>query len=276
MKPNQIWFDTSRNDLRVWIDAKLQLATAKGGSHQRTGFFRDIPLFYLPPQSAYPMGWTSFHWNDLVGKFHVDFDFWIALEAARLGLVQERPDEILAPLRVEFPLASEVVFFGGSFDPWHEGHASCLKLLPLDKKLIICPDRNPQKPIKEVKNIVTHVMDLTQKIKASSLRPLHIHPGFLLLNDKNPTISWVLRSKQRRPDLRISLLMGYDSFKGLPQWIKGHDLLKLLHCVYVVSRLETEDDKKRDLKLIRDIAPDLKVDFLGHHDHEDKSSTQLR
>ena len=276
MRPNQIWFDTSKQELRVWIDAKLQLATARGGPPQRAGFFRDIPLFFLSPESAHPMGWTSFHWKDLVGKFRVDPDFWISLEAARLGLLQDRPEQILAPLRVEFPLASEVVFFGGSFDPWHEGHASCVDLLPKDKKLIICPDRNPQKPLKEIKNVATHFSELSHQIRSSCQRSIHIHPGFFLMTDKNPTVTWVLRALHRRPDLRISLLMGYDSFRTLPQWIKAHDLLKLLHCVYVVSRLESDDDQIKDLALIKEINQELDVVFLGHHKHEDKSSTKIR
>lgn len=184
MKPNQLWFDTSRDDLRIWVDSKLQLAQAKGSSAQRTGFFRDIPLFVLPPSSAHPLGWTSFHWKDLLGKFHLEPDFWISLEAARLGLVLERPEQILAPLRIEFPLACEVVFFGGSFDPWHEGHASCINLLPRELKLIVAPDRNPQKPLKEIKNLVAHFCELSNQIHKASTRALHIHPGFLLLSEK--------------------------------------------------------------------------------------------
>ncbi len=276
MKPSQLWFDTSRDDLRVWVDSKLQLAQARGSSAQRAGFFRDIPLFILPPSSALPLGWTSFHWKDLVGKFHMEADFWICLEAARLGLVQERADQIHAPLRVEFALASEVVFFGGSFDPWHEGHASCINLLPQHLKLIVAPDRNPLKPIKEIKNLVVHYCELAQQIAQSTSRPYHIHPGFLLLTEKNPTVSWVLRALHRRPDLRVSLLMGYDSFKSLPQWVKTQDLLKLIHCFYVVSRLESEEERAHAEKLIREIHADINVMYLGHHPHEDKSSTAIR
>lgn len=276
MKPSQLWFDTSHDDLRVWVDAKLQLAQAKGSSAQRAGFFRDIPLFTLAPSSAHPMGWTSFHWKDLVGKFQLDADFWISLEASRLGLLQERSEPIHAPLRVEFPFASEVVFFGGTFDPWHEGHASCINLLPAQLKLIVAPDRNPLKPLREIKNVVQLYAELVQQISSSTSRPFHVHPGFLLLTEKNPTVTWVLRTLHRRPDLRVSLLMGHDSFKSLPQWIKAQDLLKLIHCFYVVSRLENEAERIATEKHIRDLHPDISVVYLGHHPHEEKSSTALR
>ncbi len=276
MKPSQLWFDTSRDDLRVWVDSKLQLAQAKGSSAQRAGFFRDIPLFILSPSSAHPMGWTSFHWKDLIGKFHLEPDFWISLEASRLGLVQERAEKIMAPLRVEFPLASEVVFFGGSFDPWHEGHASCMNLLPHALKLIVVPDRNPLKPLKEIKNVVTHFSALSQEISQSTNRAHHIHPGFLFLTEKNPTVSWVLRALHRRPDLRLSLLMGFDSFKSLPQWVKVQDLLKLVHCLYVASRLESDDERLKAERALKEIYPETNVVYLGHHPHEDKSSTKLR
>jgi nicotinic acid mononucleotide adenylyltransferase len=276
LRPNQLWFDTSSPEMRIWVDSHLQLAKARGNSAIRVGFFRDIPLFHLPPESAHPLGWSSFHWHDLIGKFTLEDEFWMALEASRLGLLEERPATILSPLRIEFELASEIVFYAGSFDPWHEGHESCLRLLPEDLRLIVCPDRNPHKPIKEIKNLMTHFITLSKKIRASTSRPLHIHPGFLLRLEANPTISWVFRMRQKRPDLRISLLMGYDAFRSLPQWSKASDLFKLLYKIYVVSRLEEEQEHQSDQEKILHYNPELKIDFLGRHDFEMISSSELR
>ena len=40
--------------------------------------------------------------------------------------------------------SSPVVFFGGSFNPWHDGRQACLDLCP-NKNIVIVPDTNPWK-----------------------------------------------------------------------------------------------------------------------------------
>jgi nicotinic acid mononucleotide adenylyltransferase len=275
LKPNQIWFDTSSAEMKVWVNEKLELATKNGSQVHRTGFYRDIPLFYLNPNSAHSMGWQSYLWYDLIGKFNVEADFWIGLEAARFGLVQERPEKIMAPLRIELEMASEITFYAGSFDPWHEGHASCVTLFPSDKKLIICPDRNPFKPHKEAKSSVQSFLDLKSKIIETTQTKAYIYPGFILQNEKNPTIQWVFRMMNRRPDLRISLLIGYDNFKTISTWTKGDDLIKILSGLYVTSRLEDESDHAIDSSQLKSINPKINITFLGRHNFENISSSDL-
>ncbi|MBY0515824.1 MAG: adenylyltransferase/cytidyltransferase family protein [Bacteriovoracaceae bacterium] len=276
MRPNQFWLDLSKGTLRVWIDEKLQLAQAKGNVSQRVGFYRDTPLFYLPEASAKPMGWISYSWEDLQGKFNLEKDFWMGLEAARLTYINERPEKFLAPLSLEFPLASDVVFFGGTFDPWHQGHRACLEKVPQNLPLIICPDRNPQKPLKRDEDVFTFFNQLKTQIQKSGREKLHIHPGFLLQTELNPTVRWVLRLKHHRPDLRVHLLMGHDSFKSLPTWIQAADLMKLISGLMVVSRLEEDSQHAIDSKWALDQNPNLEIKFMGHHDFEDISSTNLR
>jgi nicotinic acid mononucleotide adenylyltransferase len=276
VKPNQIWFDTSSAEMKVWVNEKLELATMNGSQVHRTGFYRDIPLFYLNPNSAHSMGWQSYLWHDLIGKFNVEADFWIGLEAARFGIVQERPEKITAPLRIELEMASELVFYAGSFDPWHEGHATCVKLFPNDKKLIISPDHNPHKPHKELKSTVSSFLNLRAQIRQSTSSQAYIYPGFILQNEKNPTINWIFRTMHRRPDLRISLLIGYDNFKTILGWTKGHDLIKILTGLYVVSRLENEVDHPKDSQALTAVNPKLQITFLGNHPFEHLSSTKLR
>lgn len=276
MRPSQIWLDLSGLDLRVWVNEKLELATAKGSAVQRVGFFREIPLFHLPPASAHPMGWTSFGWEELTGKFLVDADFWPALEAARLRFLNERSESFTAPLSIEFPLANDVLFYGGTFDPWHDGHGACVELAPTHLPLIVCPDRNPHKTLKD-KEVVPFLCDLKKKLNAyKKNRTLHLHPGFLLKNEPNPTVNWVLRLKRHRPDLRVHLLIGYDSFKNLVSWTNAQDLVKLLSGVMVVSRLENDAAHESDAAWIKSVNPTIEVKFLGHHPHEAVSSTALR
>ena len=275
MKPDQLWLDLSQGDIRLWMGPTLSLAHAKGSSTQRVGFFREIPLFCLPPGSALPMSWTSFSWRDTIGKFGLEEEFWIALEAARFTIFATpvENNNFIPPLAIDFPLASDVVFYGGTFDPWHEGHLACLQLAPAELPLIICPDRNPHKNMR-VGDGIGRYMNLQQQVPQQT--HVHLYPGFLLKEEINPTVNWVLRVKRNRPDLRVHLLMGHDNFAGLASWNQASELMKLISGIYVVARLEPDQDHEKAKDWVLQQNPQMKVNYLGHHLHEDKSSSLLR
>src|SRR5690606_25345137 len=98
----------------------------------------------------------------------------------------------------------------------------------------------------------------------------------MLKPEPNPTVGWVLRLKRHRPDLRVHLLIGYDSFKSLDKWTQAEDLVKLLSGLYVVSRLEDDASHERDAAWCVLHNPNIKIQFVGHHPHEAVSSTKLR
>ena len=50
----------------------------------------------------------------------------------------------------ELEKREELIFFGGSFNPWHAGHSNCLRLMDPHKTIIVVPDHNPFKEL--VKN----------------------------------------------------------------------------------------------------------------------------
>jgi nicotinic acid mononucleotide adenylyltransferase len=276
MRPSQLWLDFSDGELNVWVDAKLQLAHAKGSSTQRVGFFREIPLFTLPTESAYPMGWTSFHWSAIHEKFNLEDDFWPALDAARFTFLEERPERFIPPLEAEISLTSDVIFFGGTFDPWHEGHRACLELAPADMPVIVCPDRNPHKPLKSHDDITTFLLNIREKALRARSKKLFVYGGFLLKNEPNPTIRWILWLKRHRPDIRPYLLIGFDSLEKIATWTDAKDLMKLLSGLMVVSRLEDDEDHAEASRWALEQNPQLKIRFLGHHAFEHLSSTQMR
>ncbi len=169
--------------------------------------------------------------------------------------------------------ASEWIFYGGSFNPWHSGHQTCINLLPEDKTCFIVPDINPQKEPSQFE-LVSRVLEISSK---SRLRPHQfLVPTFLIQNTKNPTIDWVLRLKKYDPHKKISLLLGFDSFEQIPTWIRAEELLNLLSGLYVASRLENEQMRKEAETKIYSIAPNVKITYLGRHNHEHISSTALR
>ena len=169
--------------------------------------------------------------------------------------------------------AQEIVFFGGSFNPWHEGHSACVRLLPKDKALIILPDHNPYKEVVDSKvDVLKELKDIT-----SSLNPnAHVYDEFLKAKRKNPTYYWLEALKRELPRKEFSLLLGFDSFTGIDKWIEAPSLLVLLHKLYVVSRLDNPSAKTEQVKRLKSFNPRLEINFLGGHPYEALSSTEIR
>lgn len=167
----------------------------------------------------------------------------------------------------------EWVFFAGSFNPWHQGHQACLQLLPEDRTCLIMPDRNPEKEFRDL-SVVSTILEISTKARLKKYQ--FLVPTFLLQNKKNPTVEWVERIKEEFPTYKVSLLMGFDSFSKLKTWIRSDDLMPLIHTLYVVSRLEDDEDRRLALDEVHARGFNVNVVFLGKHDFEMLSSTELR
>lgn len=180
--------------------------------------------------------------------------------------------DVLTDINEDFTLhpTGELIFFGGSFNPWHAGHKACLDLLG-DKKCIILPDRNPFKeihnrpPLESYLELISHI----------NLDHHYVNPEFILKNEKNPTYNWMKRTHERSPHTKLGLLMGMDSLETIERWHRADELLQLLSKIYVVSRLENEL-LREDLKERLARYTHLQLHYLGHHPFESLSSTQLR
>jgi nicotinic acid mononucleotide adenylyltransferase len=167
----------------------------------------------------------------------------------------------------------EWVFYGGSFNPWHQGHQACLHLLPEDRTCLIVPDRNPEKDVRDV-NVVSTILEISTKGKFKKSQ--FLVPTFLLQNKKNPTVEWVERLKEEFPTYKVSLLMGFDSFSKLKTWVRSSDLLPKINTLYVVSRLEDDEDRRLALDEVHALGFNVNIVFLGKHDFEMITSTELR
>lgn len=175
-----------------------------------------------------------------------------------------------------YPL-DKITFFGGSFNPWHDGHSICVKRVKQQSPLLIMPDKNPFKEVSSTINPFTEYIKLALKLKAEiNLGSKWIFPGFMLLEDGNPTYRWVKKLKINYPKIEVSLAMGFDSAKDIKDWINSEELLKRLNGIYILSRKETEDHRFALKASLKAINPDLEIHFLGHHKYEDISSTKIR
>lgn len=182
-------------------------------------------------------------------------------------------EEILAKnWPVQAVESDRVVFFGGSFNPWHEGHRACLKSFPGPGTLVVVPDYNPQKNISSFSDSdciyqhFLHIYHACQEVGAECF------PGFLALKKSNPTYQWMkLVSFPNK-----GLLIGEDTFVSLTSWIEVVPLLKILSCLFIVPRQVPSEKRAESVQWISSQNPDLQLNFLPSHPYEHISSSALR
>lgn len=172
-------------------------------------------------------------------------------------------------LRLDLLDNDKITFYPGTFNPWHQGHFNCLKLCP-EKSIVVAPDYSPWKeggtrsPWSRLREIIEALKD----------QAVMIYPGFLLLEESNPTYEWMCRVQRSEKNLVI----GMDNFCALSRWYQGKELLQLLKKLYVVPRAMTSKDASYTSALdwVRSVAPTLEVVLLPEHDQMETSSTKLR
>lgn len=168
--------------------------------------------------------------------------------------------------------SDEIIFFGGSFNPWHDGHGECVERAKLFAPVIIIPDNNPFKSYDKNINRSPSINKIDQIVNDKNI---FLFMGFSELKEANPTYNWI-QSLKKNTNKKLSLLIGFDSFISIDRWLHAKELLNSLENVYVLSRNDLEKQKKKQLIVIKEIAPNLKINFLGNHDFENLDSTTLR
>lgn len=169
---------------------------------------------------------------------------------------------------------NELIFFGGSFNPWHDGHSSCINLMDPSKTIIVIPDHNPFKELVPNEDKLSGLQDIDKKLK-SFTNQTYLFSEFFEKNEKNPTYEWIAKVKATFPQKKLSLLVGFDTFMGIDKWINAEALLGHLSTLYVASRMDNEELKTKQIQLLNAIS-NIHIHFLGRHDFEHLSSTEIR
>lgn len=174
----------------------------------------------------------------------------------------------LSTLFLKHPIKDTVTFFGGSFNPFHQGHRACLDLCP-EKNILIVPDRNPFKEIDPHQNSYDEFLKLAESLRETNYS---LYPGFLALSDPNPTSSWLplVQIKEK------NFLMGDDSYMSLLTWKNPEVIVRALSKLYVVPRQFTKTDYIKIEKELLKMNPKLEVHYLDKHPYMNISSTELR
>lgn len=162
-----------------------------------------------------------------------------------------------------FESCGEIVFYGGSFNPWHDGHTECLRQCPV-KNLVVMPDFNPWKS-KDTRSPFEVLRSTLEKISELGVA---CFAGFIGLEDANPTINWLEKISTKK----VSLLVGEDNFAKFHLWKNYQLILKIVEKIYVLPRHHDHCT----LHECDHILNSDKIVFLGDHPYKDLSSTEVR
>jgi nicotinate-nucleotide adenylyltransferase len=166
------------------------------------------------------------------------------------------------PSRFADPGYENPTYYGGSFNPWHDGHSECVKQYP-GNDLIVLPDSNPLKESKSTSCYFKRFNDVREKAGVIC------YPGFYGLEQGNPTITWL----EKRRAKTCSLLIGFDNVVIIEKWREWERVLSLLNKIYLVPR--QVDQQVFDQCLVK-VKKSTQVEILESHPHERVSSTDLR
>lgn len=188
--------------------------------------------------------------------------FWAFMPSGKPGLAS------ITPFSSQ-PDPHHVIFFGGSFNPWHRAHLVCIELCPQPENVVVVPDFNPRKAVRNQSCPWQVFRQLSLEIASTGA---HVYPGFCGLEYPNPTVSWLpfTQLPQRQ------MLMGDDSFVTLPGWIRAETLVQALDHLWVVPRQSLPDAIAKSKAWLTRTAPHCQIHFLEDHPYRDLSSTKLR
>ncbi len=181
--------------------------------------------------------------------------------------------EIMGKANLSFEHES-ITFFGGTFNPWHNGHLACLNALleaESPNSVLVIPDKNPWKVDSQFMGECRFkkYMELCQRLKNT---PFAVYPGFFGKEDNNPTSSWITKVNIRRKNL----LLGDDSFMDLPHWKNAKELIQALNCIYIVPRNTPINLLEKKIEQLAKEYPSLSLTLLPNHEFQDVSSTEIR
>jgi nicotinic acid mononucleotide adenylyltransferase len=255
--------------------SKIELETGIGLKKEQL-FFSNISgltSYYIEGPLSPINGWK---WIPLISlkKLEKNFGAFLCEALGKFWNVMPDFEKKLGDIKLpklfkKKKFSDEVIFYPGSFNPWHKGHMACLNLCPSKSKIIVVPDNNPWKNTGRESCKWEKYRNLCLTLKNSSCS---IYPGFLGLQKKNPTINWFPKTRVKKK----ALLMGDDSFLSLINWKESRKLISSMQKIYVVPRLGIKDDLKLATNGLLSINSKLKIKFLSPHKFQRISSTEIR
>lgn len=153
-----------------------------------------------------------------------------------------------------FKTKPKAYFFGGSFDPWHNGHSEIVSALLAKKegKILIAPAQNPWKN-KGFLSLEEKIF-LIKELYKNEPRVEVLTEGFTY------TVEFI---EKYAPQYELILAMGQDAFETYPKWKDYEKIKSLVKKEFVVKRTpESSTAVRADLKNAYGVVPKVVYDYL--------------
>lgn len=160
------------------------------------------------------------------------------------------------------------IFFGGTFNPWHQGHATCVQQCPDPENLVVVPDSNPFKHQTAHQCSWQHYLSLVAHLDGLAER---VFPGWCGSELPNPTANWFPAVPGSN-----ALLLGDDSLASLPGWLDASRLARSLTRLFILPRKTPASQISSAQTWLKQQNPNCELTFLADHPFRHLSSTEIR
>ncbi len=130
-------------------------------------------------------------------------------------------------------ICPDIIMFGGTFDPPHEGHSKCLEavLSVVPAKVIVVPSQVPPQSAHQLKRVYASYqqrLDMA-RLHFQSATLDHHHIEVSDIEGKLPVPSYTLQTiralRSQKSDKTFGIVIGYDQLDRLESWYGINDLL---------------------------------------------------
>jgi len=171
----------------------------------------------------------------------------------------------------------KIGFFGGSFDPVHRGHVepvrAAVAALGLDRVLYLPTARPPHKEGQRLAPAWARFAMVEFALLDDER--LQVSPYELTLDRPAYTAETLEHFRDVWPEAELHLLLGEDSFRDLPQWVRWRDIVRLARLVVLARPADPARSAVPFAGELEELAAGQTVHFLRQRP-VDASSTAIR
>ena len=169
-----------------------------------------------------------------------------------------------------------IAFYGGSFDPLHNGHLAIARALleqfTLDKFVFVPAFHAPHKLGKKVSSAFHRFAMLA--LATNNAPKIEVSKMELELPERPYTVETLARLLNELPDTQIFFVMGADSWAEITTWREWEKVLTLVNII-VVTRPNYEIEFSHVTDEIRARIVDLRGDFPAKAQRREENKSQI-